>query len=473
MQVFTKTQINQATAVQQSSLVNDGFRVYVYDSNTTVKPFNVVSSSNTGNILPIGFCAHLGMSVATYTAAQVLSSIQSLNGKLWRDEVKWSYVEATRGTLAYPGASAYLSRVKDALDTASTYGVTPQLILNYGNSAYGSNVPTGYQGGLVLDADEKAGYSNYCSYIVSQVGSKCNLWEIWNEWNLGLGGTTQEIADSAGLNVTAYVDVMQIAYTAAKAANPQSKIIGGVVAEPYDPTARSENWFNTFLATNWHQYCDEFSYHHYHNFCIPERWHDQLQDTIVKVRAVAPNKPIRITETGWYNGTGVRAITETESAARYSRYPFLLRCLDLVGVTFYDLANDGTDPAQVEHNFGFYTQNVGAQKAQAVTITAALAHINVATSGTHYADQTQRRRVVVMDTNTANGQRAACWAIDATGTTTLTVTATGSGTLSIQTIGGSTATQAISSGVNTIVVTLSDTAKVVYANVPITIVPSL
>lgn len=473
MQVFTKTQINQATAVQQSSLVNDGFRVYVYDSNVTVKPFNIVSSSNTGTTLPIGFCAHLGMSTATYTAAEVLTSIQTLNGKLWRDEAKWSYVEASRGTLAYPGASPYLSRVKDALDTASTYGITPQLILNYGNAAYGSNVPTGYQGGLVLDADEKAGYSAYCSYIVSQIGNKCNLWEIWNEWNLGLGGTAQELTDSAGLNVTAYVDVMQIAYAAAKAANPQSKVIGGVVAEPYDPTARSENWFNTFLATNWHQYCDEFSYHHYHNFCIPERWHDQLQDTIVKVRAVAPTMPIRITETGWYNGTGVKAITEAEAAARYSRYPFLLRCLDLVGVTFYGLANDGTDPAQVEHNFGFYTQNVGAQKAQAVTITATLSHINVATSGTHYTDQTQRRRVVVMNTNTANGQRAACWATDATGTATLTVTATGAGTLSIQTIGGSTATQAISSGVNTVVVTLSDTAKVVYANVPITILPAL
>lgn len=452
-------------------MVNDGYRIYVYDSAQDVKSFNVVSSSNTGAPMPMGFCAHLGMSAATYTGAQVMTAIQTLNGKLWRDEVKWSYVEASRGALAFPGASPYLSRVKDALDTASAYGVTPQLILNYGNGAYGSNVPAGYQGGLVLDADEKAGYSAYCSFIVSQIGSKCNLWEIWNEWNNGLGGTTQEIADSAGLNVSAYVDVMQIAYTAAKAANPSAKIIGGVVAEPYDTAARSETWFNAFLATNWYQYCDEFSFHHYHNFSVPERWHDQLQDTIVKVRAVAPNKPIRITETGWYNGSATKSVTEAEAAARYSRFPFLLRCLDLVGVTFYDLANDGTDLAQVEQNFGFYTQNVGAQKAQAATITAALAHINVATSGTQYIDFTMKRRVVVMDTNTANGQRAACWSIDATGTTTLTVTASAPGTLSIQTIGGSAATQAIVAGANTVNITLSDTAKVVFANVPITITP--
>jgi len=473
MKVFRKTDAAIATAQRQAAMVNDGYRIYVYDSAQEVKSFNLVSSSNTGVTLPIGFCAHLGMNVATYTAAQVLTAIQTLNGTVWRDEAKWSYTEASRGSLAFPGASSYLSRVNDALNTASGFGVTPQLILNYGNAAYGSNVPTGYQGGLVLDADEKAGYSAYCSYIVSQVGSRCNLWEVWNEWNTSNGGTAQEVTDSAGLSVTAYLDVLQIAHTAAKAANPSAKIVGGVVAEPYDPTARSEDWFNTFLATNWHQYCDEFSFHHYHNFCVPERWHDQLQDTITKVRAVAPTQPIRITETGWYNGTGVRAITEAESAARYSRYPFLLRCLDLVGVSFYDLANDGTDPAQVEHNFGFYTQNVGAQKAQAATTTAALAHIKVATSGYHFIDFTMKRRVVVMDTNTANGQRAACWATDATGTTTLTVTASAPGTLSIQTLGGSTATQAIAAGANTVNVTLSDTAKVVFANVPISITPTV
>lgn len=472
MKVFRKTDIALATAHRQAAMVNDGYRVYVYDSVQEVKAFNVISSSNTGTPLPIGFCAHLGLSTPTYTAAQVLGAIQTLNGTVWRDEAKWSYVEASRGSLAFPGSNSYLSRINDALNTASSFGVTPQLILNYGNSAYGSNVPTGYQGGLVLDADEKSGYAAYCSYVVSQVGSRCNVWEIWNEWNLSLGGTTQEVADLAGLNVAAYVDVMQIAYTAAKAANPSAKIVGGVVAEPYDPTARCEDWFNTFLATNWHQYCDEFSFHHYHNFCIPERWHDQLQDTISKVKAVAPTKPIRVTETGWYNGTATRSISEAESAARYSRYPFLLRCLDLVGVSFYDLANDGTDPAQVEHNFGFYTQNLGAQKSQAATISAALAHIKVATSGAHYTDFTMKRRIVVMDTNTANGQRAACWAIDATGTATLTVTASSSGTLSIQTLGGSTATQAISAGANTVSVTLSDTAKVVFANVPITITPS-
>jgi hypothetical protein len=469
MKVFKKTDATLATAQRQAAMVNDGYRIYVYDSVQETKAFNLVSSSSTGAPLPIGFCAHLGMNVATYTAAQVLGAIQTLNGAIWRDEAKWSYTEASRGSLAFPGVNSYLSRVNDALNAAASYGVTPQLILNYGNAAYGSNVPTGYQGGLVLDADEKAGYSAYCSYIVSQIGSRCNLWEVWNEWNISNGGTTQEVADTAGLSVTAYLDVLQIAYAAAKAANPSVKIVGGVVAEPYDQTARSEDWFNTFLATNWHQYCDEFSFHHYHNFCIPERWHDQLQDTITKVRAVAPTKPIRITETGWYNGTGVRAITEAESAARYSRYPFLLRCLDLVGVSFYDLANDGTDPAQDEHNFGFYTQNLGAQKAQAATITAAMAHIKVATSGSHYTDLSMKRRVVVMDTNTANGQRAACWAIDATGTTTLTVTASAPGTLSIQTIGGSTATQAIVVGANTVNVTLSNTAKVVFANVQISI----
>lgn len=468
MKVYLKSQIAVASAQRQSAMVNDCYRIYVYDTDEDVRTFNLVSSNPSGAPMPMGFCAHLGMSHPTYTATQVLAAIQTLNGTLWRDEAKWSYTEASRGNLAFPGASPYLQRVNDALNAATSYGITPQLGLNYGNAAYGSDLPAGYKGGLVLDADEKAGYAAFCSYIVGTIGSRCNHWEIWNEWNLDLGGTPQEDTDNAGLDVNAYVEVMQIAYTAAKAANPSAQVIGGVIGEPYDTPARNEGWFNSFLATEWYRYCDAFSFHHYHKFAIPERWHDQIQDTITKVRAVAPSMPIRMSEAGWFNGTDSQNITEAEAAARYSRFPFLLRCLDLSGITFYDLANDGATGAK-EENFGIYTNNLGAQKAQAATVAAALAHIKVATSGEHYTDFSLTRRVVIMDTNTANGQRAACWATNATGTTTLTVTASAPGTLSVQTIGGSTSTQAIVAGANTVNVTLSDTAKVVYADVPITI----
>ena len=466
MKIYPKSQIAEAGVQRQAGMTNDFYRVYVYDTIGELKSFNLISSASTGAPMPMGFCAHLGMSHPTYTASQVLTAIQGLNGTVWRDEVKWSYVEASRGALAYPGANTYLQRAKDAVDTAASYGITPQLGLNYGNAAYGSDIPAGYKGGLVLDADEKAGYSAFCSYIVGQIGNKCNHWEIWNEWNLNLGGTPQEIADNAGSNVAAYVEVMQLAYTAAKAANPSATIIGGVIGEPYDTAAKNEPWFNALLATNWYQYCDAFSFHHYHKFSIPERWHDQIQDTINKVREVAPNMPVRMSETGWFNGSDTSNITEAEAAARYSRYPFLLRCLDLAAVTFYDLANDGATTTK-EENFGFYTNNLGAQKAQAPTIRDALAHIKVARSGFHYADSSLNRRVVVMDTPT--GQRAACWAVNATGTTTLTVTASAPGTLSIQTIGSTTSTQGIVVGANTVNVTLSDTAKVVFADVPITI----
>lgn len=469
MKIYPKSQIAIAAQQKQVGMVNDFYRIYVYESDRETKTFNPISSGPIGSIMKIGFCAHLGMTHPTYTGAQVLSAIQTLNGTLWRDEVKWGYVEASKGSLAYPGANAYLQRAKDAIDAAESYGITPQLILNYGNTAYGFNVPAGYQGGLVLDSDEKTGYAGYCSYIVAQIGNKCRHWEVWNEWNLGLGTTTQEGTDQAYSNVSGYLEALQVAYKAAKAANPDAIIISGVIGEPYDTASKNEPWFNAFLATDWYKWCDEFSFHHYHKFAIPERWHDQIQDTINKVRAVAPNMPVRMSETGWFNGADAQNITEAEAAARYSRYPFLLRCLDLSGVTFYDLANDGATTTK-EENFGFYTENLGAQKAQAATVSAALAHIKVATSATHYADVSLNRRVVVMDTNTANGQRAACWAVNATGSVNLTVTAASAGTLSVQTLGGSTATQGISAGAQTVNVTLTDTAKVVYANVPITIV---
>lgn len=466
MRTFDRTEISLASLVNRHALYCDRWGVFVYDTPTKWdKDFCLVNEGMAGPSAPQGFGTHLAMTGRTYTAADVCATTQLLNGRMIRDELKWSGVEATRGTYSFPGANAQVQKLHSLCSIAGSYGVEPYIVLDSGSPLYGFNIPSGYAGGLPLDSDEITGFTNYCAWIVSQVPSVTKF-EIWNEFNIDGLSTTQENTDNAGAPPERYLALIQAVYAPIKAARPDAEVIVGTFTDPYWQDTLNSGWMDAILAGGAANYSTGFSIHHYNGFMRPEYWHDQLYRTIEKIHAVAPSHKVYLSESGWFNGTDPSSITEAEAAARYSRYPFLLRCLKLSGATFYDLANDGNDTLK-ESNFGFYTQNLAAAKLQAGTVKDALAHVNAATSAKHYSDAALMRRAVVL--GTASGDRAAVWSVNATGSISLVVTASSPGTLSVQTMGGSTATQPIVAGANTVNVGLSDTAKVVHANVPITI----
>ena len=467
MQTFDRTEIEKINFINRFAAYCDRWGVFVYDIDGRMNTeFGLVTTGPTGAARPIGFGSHLALTGRTYNATDVCTAVQALNGRINRDEIKWGSVEATRGAYVWP-ADAQQTKVKDFLQIASSYGIQSMVVLGGSNPNYGYDIPAGYKGGLPLDADEVPGYANFCAYAVGQA-TACSKFEIWNEFNIGGFATTQEKTDNAGYDPALYINLVKAAYPAIKAVRPDAEVIIGTFPDPYWQNTPNSGWFDSIIGSDVVGYCDGFSIHHYNGFMRPEYWHDQLFHCIKKIRANAPTHKVYLSESGWYNGSDSGSITETEAAARYSRYPFLLRCLDLAATSFYDLTNDGSDTLK-ESNFGFYTQNLAAQKAQALTVKDALAHVNASTTAKHYSDPELMRRIVVMDT--ATGQRAACWAVNATGNANMTITASSSGTLSVQTMGGTTATQGISAGANNVSIALSDTAKVVYANVPITIVP--
>lgn len=466
MIALDKTEISKANGYGKLLTVIDRWGAFVIERTSPTSDFGLASTGPVGASAPIGFNSHLMFPSNSYTTAQVISSTTALNGRMVRDELKWSSVELTRGALAFPGVSAQLQKISDLCANGPASGVDPFLLLDYGNVNYGYDSPVGYKGGLVLDADELAGYAAFCAFSAA-LATGCTKFELWNEWQFGAGATAQEVTDLAYAPVQGYVNMVKAAFASIRAVRPDAEVIVGTFGDPYWQATMNSGWLDGFLATDALGYCTGVSLHQYQGFLPPEFWHDQLFSVIQKIRTKTTTHKIYLSEVGWFNGTDANSITEAEAAARYSRFPFLLRCLDISGTTIYDLFNDGTTVAK-EENFGFYTRTL-VEKAQAGTIRDALAHMNAATTARHYMDSSMRRRVVLMDTS--SGQRAACWAMNATGTTSLVVTASAPGTLSIQTMGGSTATQAIVAGPNTVSVTLSDTAKVVFADVPITIAP--
>ena len=463
MKTFDRTEIEKASMLNRHALYCDRWGVFVFDTpNNYDKEFCLVNEGPRGPAAPQGFGTHLSYTTRTYTGTSVCQTIQSINGRINRDGLRWGLIEQVRGTYAW---ETYSQKVKNFIEVGASYGVDPYICLGGANPNYGFGLPSGYLGGMPLDSDEVLGFSNYCGYVVAQVPA-CNKFEIWNEWSIEGFGTVQEQTDNVGLDHTKYLHLVKQCYPKIKAARPDAEVIIGTFTEPYWQSQSGSVWFENVLNSEILDYCTGFSIHHYNGFLPPEYWHDQLYHVIQKIKAKAPRHKVYLSETGWFNGTDTASITEAESAARYSRYPFLLRCLDLDGSMFYDLVNDGTTVAK-EENFGFYTWNLGAPKLQAVTVGQALAHVNVSTAARHYSDAGLMRRVVVLDTPT--GQRAACWSVNNSGTLKLLVKANAGGTLSIQTMGGSTSTQPLVVGDNIISVTLADTAKVVFANTPVTI----
>ncbi len=98
----------------------------------------------------------------------------------------------------------------------------PLLILNYSNRFCDG-------GGLLKSPEAIAAYAKYVRFVVQHFKGRVDQFEVWNEWNIGGGGTDAQRASRSG-SPEDYAKVLRAAYAAVKAENPSAKVIGGAFA---------------------------------------------------------------------------------------------------------------------------------------------------------------------------------------------------------------------------------------------------
>jgi hypothetical protein len=294
-------------------------------------------------------------------------------GATFRDEVLWSRVELQKGVLAYP---AVLSDLEKLVNDAVAHHQKPILILDYGNKFYEN-------GALPKTPEAIEAYSRYAAFVVKYFAGRVTQFEVWNEWNSGTG-----VHPMVKQTPESYVALLQAAYKAIKAANPDAKVLGGVLSSV------DLNWVDAFGRAGGFSYLDAFSIHPYEFWYTtapaapgslrvislhtaaagsftpirgtPESDIAKLDALKQHIDAAAPGRNLRVyvSEVSWPTNTGQFGMSEAAAAAYLQRFMALARVRPwIAGVWWYDLFDDGTDASNKENRFGLLHEDGSSKPA--------------------------------------------------------------------------------------------------------------
>ena len=241
------------------------------------------------------------------------------SGATWaRQDFWWSLVEPEPGCWEW----ADFDRAVAAYER---HGVRLLGILCYAAAWSGGTSPA--------TDDERAAFGRYVFEMVRRYRGRVAAWEVWNEPNI-------QPFWSPAPDAALYAQLLRVAYTQAKAADPDCVIVGGVMAGP------DADFLRGLYAHGAAGHFDVLSYHNYgqHNDGDAER------PAVAALRAVLRahgdgDKPIWQTETGFY--TGPVGLSEADQAARLVRYAVGLRALGVARqfqLTLADWATEGQAP---------------------------------------------------------------------------------------------------------------------------------
>jgi hypothetical protein len=286
----------------------------------------------------IGVCTHFSQNKGI--VEMNLRSIKRAGINSIRDEVGWSSVEREKGDLVMPQRyDAYVRK-------ASAAGLDVLLILDYSNRFYDD-------GDRPKSADAVEGFCRYAEFVVSHFGKDVRLYEIWNEWDIGIGLRPPY---NVGGSPEDYVKLLKAVYRRIKTVDPDITVMGGGSTSG----GVKKGWLEDILKLGALDYCDAVSIHSYnYSAKFPERspetcskWMAGVQNMICKYNG-GKDVPFYVTEMGWPTHVGRRGTAPELSASYLARLYLLARTSpSFRGIWWYDFQNDGWNPEHNEHNFG-------------------------------------------------------------------------------------------------------------------------
>ncbi|WP_169732490.1 family 1 glycosylhydrolase [Derxia gummosa] len=257
-----------------------------------------------------------------------------------RAGVPWGNVEPEPGRFV---VSAQLASVDKLVDAARAAGLRPLILLCYGSRF--ATADSLYDG----SEESRKAFARYADWVVRHFGDRVDQYEVWNEWNAGMGSQRQPRPKG---DPAAYVELLKVAHAAIKAANPKATVVAGSVAGVDLP------WVDGFLKAGGAQYMGAFSVHPYMLFSprpTPERALEVLDQMHERIAAAVPDRdiPVYVTEIGWPTNTGRFGVSEDVAADYLARFALLARTRPWIGgIWWYSLVDLGDNAEDKEHRFG-------------------------------------------------------------------------------------------------------------------------
>lgn len=286
----------------------------------------------------VGACTHFSQGKGVLD--RNIESIQQAGIVSIRDEVGWGSVERQKGKLAMPGQfDTYVRR-------AAAEGLNVLLILDYANGFYDD-------GDRPRSPEAIEGFCRYAEFVVKHFGQAVRLYEVWNEWDIGIG--LPKRYDKGG-SAEDYVKLLKAVYPRIKAADPGVTVMAGACTSG----AVKGGWLEEIAKRGALDSCDAISIHSYnYSDKFPERGPEACAAWMTGVQAMLRNYnegedvTFYVTEMGWPNHVTKHGTDPQLSASYLARLYLLARTSpSFKGIWWYDFQDDGWNPQYNEDNFG-------------------------------------------------------------------------------------------------------------------------
>jgi hypothetical protein len=271
---------------------------------------------------------------------QSLDTIREAGFTSIRDEVYWHLVEQERGRLVMPDIARAM------VAGAVARGLEPVLTLGYGNPHWdGRDKPR--------SPEAIAAFARYAAAVATAFRGRVRTYEVWNEWQGTIGATTVGTPDD-------YLRLLSATSAALRLVDPEIRVLADeVIMADGDEVLVSRmaraRVFDMIDGMTVHPY-----FYNRGDDRTPEAWARQmlLYDGVLSRHSGRRSVPLWVTETGWPSHVGRYGVSRQRQAAMAARLFLLARTLPMVpGIWWYDFQDDGSNPAEPEHNFGIVTKD--------------------------------------------------------------------------------------------------------------------
>ena len=306
-----------------------------------------------------GVTAHMGYVSRSYDADLHTTLMKNSGMGIVRDEVKWVDYEKEKGV--YKLQSNHVEEMQQL----KAKGIEQLLILGFSNPLYIDRYGRGVKDYPLYENELKAFY-DYVYNLVSSTKGYVKYFEVWNEYN----------HNNSDMTTAEYVNILKTAYTAAKAANPECKIVGMVFC-----STRTIQEMEAAIALGAMDYMDIVSTHYYSvNEAKQSPETSYLNTELRELKKLCGDKELWLSETGW--STNHRWITDEECASYATR---LLLWNEYKGyadkIMWYDWHDDGTLKNYIEHNYGMLNNDYSSKR-----VYAAISSYNKNIASATYSD---------------------------------------------------------------------------------------
>jgi len=283
-----------------------------------------------GEDSPFGVCTHFSQG----WSPDLLELIARCGVRFFRDEVPWGAVEIEKGHPVVP------SGLKAWVDRGAAMGLSPLIILDYGNKLYDN-------GAYPESRAAVAAFAAYGRAVAADLGGSVRDVEVWNEWCGGCG-----MGDRRG-RPEAYGPLLKATADAVREVAPNVRVVG-VGGEWWGPGTTAD-FVAKMVGQGAAQAMAAFSIHPYRYPALPDAsFRAHLTGALDAVReATGDRVSLWITEIGWPTHIGDRGGSFLHEARCLVRaYAIAMATPGVEKLFWYDFKDDGTTQAYNEHCFG-------------------------------------------------------------------------------------------------------------------------